>query len=86
MNLKRAKRIRKILKGRDSDWRNTKYMDSTHPKEAPHVKEYSMTSKVWSRGGVQNLVKYIPIKVGTRRLDACGRLVYKRAKRIAQTF
>lgn len=86
MNSKRAKRIRRILKGKDSDWRHVKYIDSPKGEEVPHIKEYPLEVKEWTKGGIKNMTRYIPIKVGTRILDACGRLVYKRAKRIAQTF
>lgn len=86
MNLKKAKRIRKILKYKQASWREAVYVDSPLPKEKPHQKMYPLNLVEWTKGGVKNIVKHMPIKVGTLRLGTCGRQVYKRAKRIAHTF
>ena len=86
LNLKRAKRIRRILKGKESDYRHVVYIDSIHPKEKQHVKEYPVSVKQYTKAGMKTAVHYIPMKVGTKVLGVCGRQVYKRAKRIAQSF
>lgn len=83
MNAKKAKIIRKKLRAIGTDYSDAKYVDSEHPKEKPHQKMYPLSLVEWTRGGVKNLTKYVPIKVGTVQLSGCGKKIYRHYKAMA---
>jgi len=80
MNAKKAKTIRRVIKRIGVDFRETKYIDSEHPREKPHKKEYPLNMVKWTISGAKNMTKYVPFKVGTHYLSGCGKKVYRHYK------
>lgn len=82
MNNKKAKQIRKHLKNIGIDWTQKSFEESTHPKEQPHQKVYSIPMQKYTKVGIKTIFTEIPMKVGTQVLNKySGKKLYRENKK-----